>query len=126
MIDRAKLETLLSRLRRYRGYLEDLASIPCEDLLMDVGRLGGVKYYFQVAVECCIDICNYIVAAKEAGGCLRVTPTVLLSWAKGEFCHPTLSRQPVRWPSSATSWCISTGKSATRLSALCFMPTPRF
>lgn len=64
MIDRAKLETLLSRLGRYRGYLEDLASIPREDLLMDVGRLGGVKYYFQVAVECCIDICNYIVAAK--------------------------------------------------------------
>ncbi|MCX8068467.1 MAG: DUF86 domain-containing protein [Anaerolineae bacterium] len=64
MADRSHLEVLLSRLKQYRGYLEAFASIPREELLADVGRLGGVKYYLQVAVECCIDICNYIVAAK--------------------------------------------------------------
>lgn len=64
MVDRKRVEILLSRLRRYRAYLEELATIPREELLADVGRLGGVKYYLQVAVECCIDICNYIVAAK--------------------------------------------------------------
>lgn len=64
MVDRERLNLLLGRLKRYRGYLEQLASIPREELLADVGRLGGVKYYLQVAVECCIDICNYIVAAK--------------------------------------------------------------
>ncbi len=64
MLDRNRLETLLSRLKRYRAYLEELAAIPREELLADAGRLGGVKYYLQVAVECCIDICNYIVAAK--------------------------------------------------------------
>ncbi len=64
MVDRSKVEAMLARLKRYRAYLEELASIPEEELLADVGRLGGVKYYFQVAVECCIDLCNYIVAAK--------------------------------------------------------------
>lgn len=65
MVERERVEALLARLRRYRAYLEELASIPEEELLADVGRLGGVKYYFQVAVECCIDLCNYIVAAMD-------------------------------------------------------------
>jgi uncharacterized protein YutE (UPF0331/DUF86 family) len=30
-----------------------------------MARLGGVKYYLQVAVECCIDAANHLIAREN-------------------------------------------------------------
>ncbi len=52
---------IFRRLDEYLGILDALAQVPREELLADAVRLGGAKYYLQVAVECCIDIANHLI-----------------------------------------------------------------
>jgi uncharacterized protein YutE (UPF0331/DUF86 family) len=65
VIDAAKLENNLRNLDKYLGYLNALASLPRATLLADFTKTGSVRYYLQVAIECCLDAANHIIAAQS-------------------------------------------------------------
>lgn len=57
-----KIEGIFRNLDRYVAILRDLAAMPKEALLADPVRLGGARYYLQVAVECCDDFDRFQAA----------------------------------------------------------------
>lgn len=65
MVDAATLASMLSNLRRYVVVLERLAAVPKEAFLAHPDRIGNAKYHFVIAIECCIDIANHIVASEN-------------------------------------------------------------
>ncbi len=62
MVKLEKIEGAFRNLDRYVAILRNLAAMPAEALFADVVRLGGARYYLQVAVECCIDVANHLIA----------------------------------------------------------------
>jgi len=64
VIDSPKITELLARLQTYRGELGRLSRLSKQALLADPDRVGSAKYHFVVAIECCIDIANHIVASE--------------------------------------------------------------
>ena len=65
MIDAAKLEGIVRNLDKYVGYLRRLAAMPKDDLLADFTKTGSVRHYLHVAIECCLDAANHIIAARS-------------------------------------------------------------
>lgn len=65
MIDPAKVEGILRNLDKYVGYLRQLAAVPKGDLQADFIKSGSVRYYLQVAIECCLDAANHLIAAAS-------------------------------------------------------------
>ncbi len=65
MVDRARLEQMLSNLRVYAGVLEQLARTPEKDFLANPDKVGNAKYHFVIAIECCIDVANHIIASEN-------------------------------------------------------------
>ena len=65
MVSLDKIEGIFRNLDGYLAILRDLAQLPEANLLADAARLGGAKYYVQVAVECCIDVANHIIARQN-------------------------------------------------------------
>jgi uncharacterized protein YutE (UPF0331/DUF86 family) len=64
MVDRAKLDQMLSNLGLYAGVLRGLAGVPRDRFLADPDKLGNAKYHFVIAIECCIDVANHIIASE--------------------------------------------------------------
>ena len=64
MVDEAKVRSIFTRLERYTAHLHELAGEPKETFLTNFRSIGSAKYYLQIAVECCIDACNHIIARK--------------------------------------------------------------
>lgn len=64
MVDQPKLDQMLTSLRGYRQSLERLSRIPEADFLADPDKVASAKYNFVVAIECCIDIANHIIASE--------------------------------------------------------------
>jgi uncharacterized protein YutE (UPF0331/DUF86 family) len=65
MMEPAKLEGILRNLDKYLGYLRQLAAIPKDDLLKDYTKTGSVRYYLQVAIECCLDAANHLISSES-------------------------------------------------------------
>ena len=65
MVDRPKLDAILSNLRGYVEVLRRLALVPGHEFLADADKVGSAKYHFVVAIECCIDIANHIIASGK-------------------------------------------------------------
>ena len=65
MVDAATLASMLSNLRRYVVVVEGLAAAPKEVFLAHPDRIGNAKYHFVIAIECCIDIANHIIASEN-------------------------------------------------------------
>jgi uncharacterized protein YutE (UPF0331/DUF86 family) len=65
MVDKAKLDQMLSNLRSYAAVLERLAQIPQSDFLRDPNKVGNAKYHFVIAIECCIDVANHIISSED-------------------------------------------------------------
>jgi uncharacterized protein YutE (UPF0331/DUF86 family) len=65
MVDKASLDRMLSNLRRYVQVLEGLASAPAAEFLRSPDKIGNAKYHFVIAIECCIDIANHVVASEN-------------------------------------------------------------
>ncbi len=65
MVDRARLEQMLSNLHAYVGVLEQLAQTPENDFLASPDKVGNAKYHFVIAIECCIDVSNHIIASEN-------------------------------------------------------------
>jgi uncharacterized protein YutE (UPF0331/DUF86 family) len=65
MVDRVRLEQMLSNLRTYTRVLEDLSRVPEPEFLASADRVGNAKYHFVIAIECCIDVANHIIASED-------------------------------------------------------------
>ncbi len=65
MVNQAKLDGLVYNLREYLIYLENLAQMGQQVFETDPYKHGAARYYLQVAIECCIDIGNHIIASEQ-------------------------------------------------------------
>ena len=59
-----RLDRLLGDLGRYVGALRELGAIPREVFLSNSDKIGNAKYHFVIAIECCVDIANHIIASE--------------------------------------------------------------
>lgn len=64
MVNAAKIEALIRNMRRFTGYLAELATVELSDFLSDPTKIGAARYYLQVSIEACIDIANHIIASE--------------------------------------------------------------
>lgn len=65
MVNPEKLSGLVHNLRRFTGYLRELATLPEANFVSDPLKVGAAKYYLQVAIERCIDIANHIISSER-------------------------------------------------------------
>jgi uncharacterized protein YutE (UPF0331/DUF86 family) len=65
MVDKARLDQMLSNLLDYVAVLERLAPTPEQEFLRNSDRIGNAKYHFVIAIECCIDVANHIIASED-------------------------------------------------------------
>ena len=65
MVDRAKLDQMLSNLRRYSAALRELAATERTEFLANPDKIGNAKYHFVIAIECCIDVVNHVIASEN-------------------------------------------------------------
>ena len=65
MVDKPKLDQMLSNLRRYLVTLRSLAAVPSGDFLANPDKIGNAKYHLVIAIECCIDIANHVIASEN-------------------------------------------------------------
>ena len=64
VVNKPKLDHLLTRLSGYLGVLRDLGAVPAELFLADRDKIGNAKYHFVIAIECGIDIANHLIASE--------------------------------------------------------------
>lgn len=64
MVDKPKLDQMLSNLRGYAEVLADLARVPREEFLDNPDKIGNAKYHFVIAIECAIDIANHVISSE--------------------------------------------------------------
>mgnify|MGYP000535012287 CR=1 FL=1 len=64
MIEAETIEGIFRNLDSYLDQLRRLAALQREELAGDLVKLGAAKYYLQIAVECCIDVANHIIARR--------------------------------------------------------------
>ncbi len=65
MVNIAKLEGLTRNLRQYITHLQNLGRLDKETVLSDPYKRGAARYYLQIAIECCIDIGNHVIASEQ-------------------------------------------------------------
>lgn len=65
MVDRPKLDQMLSSLRRYVAVLQGLAALPRDEFLASPDKIGNAKYHFVIAIECAVDIANHVIASEN-------------------------------------------------------------
>lgn len=65
MVDKPKLDQMLSSLRGYVQILKDLGAAPRDEFLANPDKIGNAKYHLVIAIECCIDIANHIIASEN-------------------------------------------------------------
>ena len=64
MVDKPKLDQMLSNLRGYLQALKELAAVPKQAFLANRDKIGNAKYHFVIAIECCIDVANHVIASE--------------------------------------------------------------
>jgi uncharacterized protein YutE (UPF0331/DUF86 family) len=64
MIEPETIEGIFRNLDSSLDPLQHLAKLSQEELTGDPVKLGAAKYYLQVAVECCLDVANHIIARQ--------------------------------------------------------------
>jgi uncharacterized protein YutE (UPF0331/DUF86 family) len=65
MVDQARLDQMLSSLKEYVAVLRTLSSTPRSEFLSNSDKIGNAKYHFVIAIECCIDIANHVIASES-------------------------------------------------------------
>jgi uncharacterized protein YutE (UPF0331/DUF86 family) len=64
VVDKATLDGLIANLQEYAATLRGLAGVPRDAFLANPDKIGNAKYHFVIAIECCIDIANHIIASE--------------------------------------------------------------
>jgi uncharacterized protein YutE (UPF0331/DUF86 family) len=65
VVDKPKLDQMLFNVRRYLAVLRGLTATPRAAFLDSPDKIGNAKYHLMIAVECCIDIANHIIASEN-------------------------------------------------------------
>jgi uncharacterized protein YutE (UPF0331/DUF86 family) len=65
MVDPSKLDQMLSNLRRYLVVLRRLGAEPSGAFLGNPDKIGNAKYHLVIAIECCVDVANHIIASEN-------------------------------------------------------------
>jgi uncharacterized protein YutE (UPF0331/DUF86 family) len=65
VVDKPKLDQMLSNLRQYLGVLRGLAATPRDVFLGNTDKVGNAKYHLVIAIECCIDVANHVIASEN-------------------------------------------------------------
>ena len=65
MVRPDKVEGILANLRTYIDKLNKLRAFSRGEFLSDFTKIESAKHLFQVAVECCLDISNHIIASER-------------------------------------------------------------
>jgi uncharacterized protein YutE (UPF0331/DUF86 family) len=65
MVDKPKLDQMLSNLRSYLQVLRGLAATPQGEFLGNQDKIGNAKYHFVIAIECCIDVAHHVIASEN-------------------------------------------------------------
>jgi uncharacterized protein YutE (UPF0331/DUF86 family) len=60
--DQEIMVRMVAELRKSVSRLSDLAGTSEAAFLKDPDKIGSAKYHFIVAIECCIDMCNHVIA----------------------------------------------------------------
>lgn len=61
-IDKEKIESKLAELKSYVEILQKMRGVSIKELKSDPIKYAGIKYYFQISIECCIDIGAHLVS----------------------------------------------------------------
>jgi len=67
MINKEKIESLLSRLDSFIKSLEDLQNLSVEEYLKEERNIYSGRYLLQISIETCINIANHIVSRMKFG-----------------------------------------------------------
>lgn len=62
LYDQETMVRLITELRKSVARLRYLSKLSDAQFLKDPDKIGSAKYHFIVAIECCIDMCNHIIA----------------------------------------------------------------
>jgi uncharacterized protein YutE (UPF0331/DUF86 family) len=62
MVEHETIEGIFRNLDVFLTQLRQLARVSREDLVDDLVKQGAAKYYLQVAIECCLDAANHVIA----------------------------------------------------------------
>jgi uncharacterized protein YutE (UPF0331/DUF86 family) len=62
LFDQEIMVRLVTELRKSAARLRDISKLSEAGFLKDPDKIGSAKYHFIVAIECCIDMCNHIIA----------------------------------------------------------------
>ena len=62
LFDQEIMVRLITELRKSVARLRDLSKLSRVEFLKDPDKIGSAKYHFIVAIECCIDMCNHVIA----------------------------------------------------------------
>ena len=62
LFDEEVVVRLVTELRKSAVRLRDISKLSETEFLKDPDKIGSAKYHFIVAIECCIDMCNHIIA----------------------------------------------------------------
>lgn len=65
MVRPDKVEGILTNLKENVEKLVRLTALSREDFLADFTKVESAKHLFQVAVECCLDVSNHIIASER-------------------------------------------------------------
>lgn len=65
MVDKPKLDRIISNCRGYVQSLRRLKDMPRETFLADQDLVASAKYHFIVAIEACIDAANHIISSER-------------------------------------------------------------
>jgi uncharacterized protein YutE (UPF0331/DUF86 family) len=96
MIEPETIEGIFRNLDIYLDQLRQLAKVPREEFAHDLVRLGAAKYYLQVAVECCIDMANHVIA-REGFRAPESYADSFTYWPSRESSSRISSPQRTRW-----------------------------
>lgn len=66
-LDKARIAELFQEFRKAVGLLERLKETPEGEFLSNFEKHGSAKYFFIVAIEAAIDICNHTIAQERLG-----------------------------------------------------------
>ena len=66
-IDKERIISLIGEIEKALGILNDYRQMEKDEIIYDLKTLGGIKYYFILATEACVDICNHISAKEHLG-----------------------------------------------------------
>ena len=64
MVNPNVVATRLAKLREYIGYLKILRKRPFSEFVADPFVRGSVERYLQLAIECCLDLGNHLIADR--------------------------------------------------------------